>query len=198
MSRKWYYLAKRTTARIRRLPGVWCERGAEAYNRTMRFRSATNADTADIRRVASTVLLEYGLEIDCGGVDTDLDDVEAAYIETGGVFEVIETDEGRIVGTGGMVPKGDGVAELRKMYLLREARGKGLGKTMLDRLIRKAKSAGFHRVELETTGVLTEAAGLYKRYGFRPIHREPAASRCDQALALDLRKSAAQLSKTAR
>ena len=152
----------------------------------MRIRSATHADTAEIRRVVFTVLMEYALETEPCGLDADLDDVEATYIEPGGMFEVVETVDGRIVGTVGLLAKADGVCELRKMYLLPEARGMGLGKTMMDRVLRHARVHAFRRIELETAGVLVGAQALYERYGFTPIENARLSSRCDQAFALDL------------
>ena len=152
----------------------------------MRFRSAVNADSADIRRVVFTVLEEYGLETEPCGLDADLNDVEATYIGPGGMFEVVERDDGEIVGTVGLFPKVAGVCELRKMYLLPEARGKGLGKTMMTRVFEHARTRGFRRIELETAGVLVEAKALYQRYGFCPIESDHLSSRCDQAFALDL------------
>ena len=154
----------------------------------MRFRAATHADTADIRRVVFSVLMEYGLETEPCGLDADLDDVEKTYIEPGGMFEVVETEDGRIVGTVGLFPKADGICELRKMYLLREARGQGLGKRMMDRVLEFARGHGFRRIELETAGVLVEAKALYERYGFRPIEGQHLSSRCDEALVLDLKE----------
>ena len=162
----------------------------------MRIRSATHADTTDIRRVVFTVLKEYGLETEPCGLDADLDNVETTYIAPGGMFEIVETDDGRVVGTVGLFTMSDGVCELRKMYLLPEARGMGLGKTMMDRVLEHARTHGFRRMELETAGVLVEAKALYKRYGFSPIENAHVSSRCDEAFALDLADSEKSASST--
>ena len=153
---------------------------------TMRIRSATNADADAVRNLVFGVLDEYGLRAEHKGVDADLFDLEANYIARGGMFEVVEDERGRLIGTVGLYPKGHGVAELRKMYLIPEARGQGIGKKLMDRLLDQARTLGFHRIELETASVLVEAIGLYRRYGFRPINPEHLAARCDQAFALDL------------
>ncbi len=152
----------------------------------MHIRSATNADADAARTLIFGVLDEYGLSTEHQGVDADLDDLEGNYIARGGLFELLEDDDGRLVGTVGLFPKEDGVCELRKMYLLPEARGKGLGKRIMDRILDRARSLGFRRIELETAAALVEAMGLYARYGFRPIDPEHLCARCDQAFALDL------------
>ena len=81
---------------------------------------------------------------------------------------------------------GEGVAELRKMYLKPSARGRGLGKRLLIHAIARARALGFRRIELQTARVLEEAIGLYAKYGFKPSEQAALERRCDQALALDL------------
>src|SRR5438132_1247743 len=152
----------------------------------MKIRAATNGDTDKIRELVFGVLAEYGLKGDPDGTDSDLNDIEANYIARGGLFDVVETEDGKVVGTVGIFPKAEGVCELRKMYLLREARGKGLGKQLMERVLEQARVLGFRRIELDTSSRLVEAISLYKRYGFRPIECEHIPARCDQAFALDL------------
>lgn len=153
----------------------------------MRIRPATNADAPAARDLVFSVLAEYGLRGEPGGIDRDLEDIEGSYFAQGGLFEVVENDAGRLVGTAGLMPIGEGVGELRKMYLLRETRGQGLGKQLLERMLEAARQRGYKRVELETAGVLKEAIALYERYGFKPIPlHSHASARCDAAFALDL------------
>ncbi|MAW78610.1 MAG: GNAT family N-acetyltransferase [Parvularcula sp.] len=148
------------------------------------IRPATNADREKVRALIFAVLDEYGLDPAPKTTDKDLDDLEGFY--AGGAFVVLETSEGDIIGTVGLLPLGDGVVELRKMYLKPAARGRGHGKRLLNHAIKRAKELGFRRIELQTARVLEEALGLYAKYGF--VHSPEAAleRRCDQALALDL------------
>lgn len=152
----------------------------------MKIRLAANTDREQIQNIVFSVLSEYGLKNDPNGTDADLNDIEANYLARGGTFVVVEDDENKIVGTAGLYPLREGVCELRKMYLLKETRGKGMGKKLLDYLLTKASKLGFHRVELETASVLVEAIKLYTLYGFRPMQADHLASRCDQAYFLEL------------
>ena len=79
------------------------------------------------------------------------------------------------------------MCELRKMYLLREYRGRGLGKRMLEDAIARAKQMGFREMVLETASELVEAIALYKSYGFVEYTPEHLCSRCDQGFKLELR-----------
>lgn len=151
-----------------------------------RIRPARPGDENAVRDLVFRVLVEYGLPPDQGATDADLDDIHAFYIAPGGLFVVVEEGAGNIVGSAGLLPKGDGVVELRKMYLDAAWRGRGLGRRLLDDLLDRARTAGYRRVSLETAGVLVEAIGLYRRYGFKPTGESPETGRCDQVFVLDL------------
>lgn len=151
-----------------------------------RIRPATNADIEAVTALVFGVLPEYGLSGDPLGIDADLEDIEANYSARGGCFDVVTNAEGEIEGTVGLYPLGNGVCELRKMYLVKSARGKGIGRALLEHALGRARELGFRRIELETNSRLVEAISLYRRNGFQPIENTHHAERCDKRLALDL------------
>lgn len=151
-----------------------------------RLRPATNADCEAVQRLVFAVLAEYGLKPDPACTDVDLADLERSYLARGGVFHVLQEQDGSIVGSYGLYPTEPGVCELRKMYLHQNCRGKGLGRRLLEDALTHAKELGFDRVTLETASVLKEAIRLYERYGFRRCKAAHLSCRCDQAYALDL------------
>ena len=156
---------------------------AETLN--ISIRSATNADCERVQNLVFGALREYGLQPDLCRTDTDIADIEAAYINRGGVVELLEDENGNLLGTVGLYPITDEKSELRKMYLAKDFRGKDYGKNTLHRMIEKAKSLGYRQLYLETAGVLKEAVGLYKSFGFCETE-EKHTPRCDQAYYLDL------------
>ena len=151
-----------------------------------RLRPATNADRQPIADLVYTVLHEYHLRPDPECTDADLRDIEQSYLARGGAFRVLEAQDGRIIGAYGLYPMEAGTCELRKMYLHRGYRGKGLGKRLLEDALANARRLGFTRITLETASVLKEAIGLYEGYGFVPYQPEHLSTRCDQAYVLDL------------
>ena len=56
--------------------------------------------------------------------------------------------------------------ELRKMYFLREARGRGWGEVLLRRLLAAARGLGYRTCYLETLAGMDAAQKLYARMGF--------------------------------
>lgn len=150
------------------------------------LRPATNLDAEEIQNLVFSVLHEYGLTPDPDGVDRDMRDIEASYLRRGGSFHVLTDPAGVIIGSVGIYPIDDRVCELRKMYLIPSARGRGLGKRLLEHALCEARRLGFSRIELETSSVLKEAIGLYRSFGFQPNTSHPACSRCNEAYVLEL------------
>lgn len=151
----------------------------------MNLRPATNADSEQIKFVVFTVLKEYGLKHDSNSTDKDLDSIEESYFLNNGFFGVVEI-ENLIVATVGLHKVNENTCELRKMYSLPSQRGKGLGKSIIEFALSKAKELGYTRVILETASPLKEAIGLYKKYGFKEFYPEHLSTRCDQAFEIYL------------
>ncbi|MGJ3252509.1 MAG: GNAT family N-acetyltransferase [Elainellaceae cyanobacterium] len=130
-----------------------------------------------------TVLGEYGMSFDPDHTDRDAVHIEDAYWNTGGEFWVIEWN-GKLVGSGGFHPieRGEQSVELRKMFLLPEARGHGLGQFLLEQIEKAAIAKGFKHMWLETATVLTEAVRLYEKNGYRPPadNAKGCVARCDR------------------
>jgi GNAT superfamily N-acetyltransferase len=155
------------------------------------FRRATRADSPIALQLVDRALREYGLYAAPDAGDIDLTDLERHYDARGGCFELIEAG-GEVIGVVGWRPAGDGAIELKKLYLASSARGHGLGRRAVERVIQAARAAGARAIVLETATRLTEANALYRRLGFVPVQGEAAASfatlasQCDQAYRLDL------------
>ncbi len=155
-------------------------------SRDFTIRKATNADCAAVEALVHGVLHECGLTPEPGATDADLKDLDAHYTQSGGAFWVVVNPTGDIVGSCGIHRDSARDCELRKMYLHRSVRGRGLGRRLLELAVARARELGFKRVTLGTASVLKEAVRLYESAGFKPIPRAGFPCRCDQAYALEL------------
>ena len=161
------------------------ERFSDLPTGPVSIRSATNGDCEAVRGLVFGVLREFGLEPETDGIDADLDDIEANYIDRGGLFEVLENEQGELLGTVGLFPMAGSEVELRKMYFQPALRGKGVGRKLLARTVESARELGFRRVVLETASVLKAAIALYSSFGFK-VMEGGHADRCDLYFYLDL------------
>lgn len=150
------------------------------------IRCASNADREDIENLVFGVLAEYGLKSDPGDTDADLSDIQGAYPDRGGSFDVLVGENGQIVGSVGLYRLDTDTCEIRKMYLAVHVRGQGQGRRLLEHALAKAKELGYSRIELETASVLKEAIALYERFGFRRFERGHLSPRCDAGYYLEI------------
>lgn len=66
---------------------------------------------------------------------------------------------------------GHDFCEMKRMFVLPEFQGKGIGKALGIRLIEEAQKAGFVAMRLDTHPWMTTAQGLYEKLGFVEIDR---------------------------
>ncbi len=144
------------------------------------IRSWKKRDRTTAAEVIRSVLAEYGLGWEPEGADRDVLEVEDFYQVTGGAFWVIEK-QGHVVGTGGYYPvnRGKSAVEIRKMYLLPEVRGQGLGRYLLRELEQAIAARGCQAIWIETASVLVEAIKLYESSGYQTATGVETA-RCDR------------------
>jgi GNAT superfamily N-acetyltransferase len=83
-----------------------------------------------------------------------------------------------VVGVGALKPVDGTVAEIKRMYVRPGARGQGIGRAILERLLTDARAIGYQVARLETATFMREAHGLYRSLGFqdRPIFDRTEAS----------------------
>jgi putative acetyltransferase len=156
------------------------------------LRPITLADDTAMAGVIRTVMPEFGANGPGFALgDPEVDHLSVAYSAPRCAYFVLERD-GRIVGGAGIAPLDGGeqeVCELRKMYFLRECRGRGQGRRMLHHCIAFARQLGFRRCYLETLTGMDAAQHLYADAGFKALCGPLGATghfACDRYYALDL------------
>jgi len=96
-------------------------------------------------------------------------DVDALVQPTIAFFSYRDTD-GTVLGVGAIKELDPAHGEIKSMHTAAEARGRGVGRAILDHLLSVARSRGFERVSLETgtTPGFTAARAMYASRGFVP------------------------------
>lgn len=83
---------------------------------------------------------------------------------------------GRRLGAVLLVKQSPRVAKLRLLIVEPEARGKGIGRCLVNACVRFARAAGYRKLVLWTQSELEAARAIYVRAGFRLVRREPHTS----------------------
>src|SRR4051794_3205131 len=110
------------------------------------------------------------------GKEIDADDMPKATARElgppGGAFLVGFSDDGRPICCGGIKRLSDpdgpqaGACELKRMYVVPEARGSGAGRALLDALEDRARALGYSVARLDTGPRQPEAEAWYRWAGY--------------------------------
>ncbi len=76
---------------------------------------------------------------------------------------------GETVGCGAVKNLEPGVAEIKRMWIHPDQRGRGLGRRLLADLEDRARAMGHHTVRLDTSTHLPVASAFYRSAGYREI-----------------------------
>jgi putative acetyltransferase len=130
-------------------------------------------DNATVAKIIRDALTEFGANKP-GTVyyDETTDHLYELFQHAGAGYFIAAAD-GEILGAGGIFPSlglPQGTCELVKMYLKKEARGKGVGKKLMEKCLAFAKAQGYSSVYIETLPELKLALGLYERVGFNYLN----------------------------
>jgi putative acetyltransferase len=101
----------------------------------------------------------------------DMDDIQKDYFENGGTFLAMFED-GKMICTGAIRKLDEETCELKRLWLLNERHGRGLGYRMLQELLSIARAKGYKRMRLQTDPIVqSRALEFYRRIGFYGIPR---------------------------
>ena len=113
----------------------------------------------------------------------DMDDIRKNYFRNGGIFLGMFKD-GEIICTGALRRLDVETCELKRLWLLNEYHGQGLGYKMLQVLLSVAIRMGYKRMRLETDPVAqSRALQFYKQVGFYEI---PGYSEREDEVAMEM------------
>lgn len=103
--------------------------------------------------------------------DPTTDNLYDLFQKPGSALWVSEVDD-KAVGCCGIYPTeglGQATCELVKFYLAGSGRGKGMGKSLMQRSIESARELGYSKIYLESLPHFSRAIGMYDRLGFERL-----------------------------
>ena len=130
-------------------------------------------DNKELASIVRTSLAEFGANKP-GTVyyDDTTDHLYELFQQPGSMYYIAEQD-GKLLGGAGIYPTEDlpeQTCELVKMYLRKEARGRGLGKLLIKKCLEFAKGIGYLQVYIETMPELRKAMTVYEKFGFEYLN----------------------------
>ena len=113
--------------------------------------------------IISVFVDEFGFE-ECRKELEEQDNYE--YIQNGGDLWIALDDEDNIIGTIGLKKHNDNDVELKKLYVRKDYRGKGVSKELYNIMLEESKKDNFNRIFLGTYDKLETAINFYLKRGF--------------------------------
>lgn len=108
-----------------------------------------------------------------GPSDPEVNSMSQNYNDESSSKYLVATINEIIVGGSGVASfnGSNEICELRKLFLLPESRGLGLGKKLTEDCLAYAKSKGYKKCYLDTLKSMTSAISLYENIGFQHLDK---------------------------
>lgn len=103
--------------------------------------------------------------------DKDLDNLEEIYLKKGGNFWILIKNK-KVFGTIAVRKLTKNKVQLKRFYLLKKLRGKGLGKKMLQNALFFCEKQGYKTLYADVACKMQQAVKFYLKNGFKVIKKE--------------------------
>jgi putative acetyltransferase len=110
-----------------------------------------------------------GISLCFQNFDKELAELPGEYVPPGGCL-LLATENDQTRGCVALRRIGEGIGEMKRLYVRPEFRGQGLGRNLIGAVIEAAREIGYHVIRLDTLpGKMDQAIDMYRSFGFKNI-----------------------------
>lgn len=125
-------------------------------------------DLAHVRALFLEYADSLGFSLCFQGFEDELAGLPGKYAPPEGALLLARVD-GAVVGVVGLRSLGDGVCEMKRLYVRPAFRRSGAGRLLAERIVEIGRTAGYRAMRLDTLATMQAARALYARLGFHEI-----------------------------
>ena len=118
------------------------------------------------------MLQEYvewiGLDLAFQEIDAELSGLPGDYAPPRGAL-LVANEHSRYFGMIAVRPIEGTIAEMKRLYVRPDARGRGLARQLIARICEQARALGYTEIRLDTLPMMGDAQALYEGLGFTDI-----------------------------
>jgi GNAT superfamily N-acetyltransferase len=131
------------------------------------------AETTEQIEGARELFREYetslGISLCFQNFEKELTELPGAYAKPDGRL-LLAHDHDELAGCVALRKLSDGTCEMKRLFVREKFRGKGIGRLLIDTIIRNAQEIGYERMFLDTLPpTMNDAIALYRSIGFNEI-----------------------------
>jgi len=123
-----------------------------------------------IKNFILSVLAEFGFKLD-PRFDKDLDSLKKNYLKKGNKFWILIKNK-ELVGTIAIKKLTKNRAQLKRFYLLKKLRGRGLGKKMFKKILLFCENQGYETLYVDVASKMQQGVRFYLKNSFEIIKKE--------------------------
>jgi len=135
---------------------------------TIHIGHATDADLPALRDLLQEYVAWVGHDLSFQDFQSELRDFPGDYTPPRGAL-LAASVSGRVCAMIALRPIDEFVCEMKRLYVSPNARGLGLGRTLVLRILDEARKLGYRAIRLDTLPQMADAQALYAGLGFRDI-----------------------------
>lgn len=132
------------------------------------FIADSDNDYVEAKKIIIAYSKFLGVDLSFQDFSKELEEPNVMYAFPTGCM-VLAKVSGEVVGAVGLRHFSDGVAEMKRMFVVPEFQGSGIGNSLIIEFFAQAVNLGYKSVKLDTIPELDGALSLYKKHGFLPI-----------------------------
>ena len=143
-------------------------------------RPASPEDLAAVAGLFRAYASSIGIDLAYQDFDAELASLPGKYASPSGAIFLARDSGGEPIGCVALRPfPAPGCCEMKRLYVAPTARGAGLGRALVQRIVSEAVRLGYKEMRLDTLPTMTSAIALYEEAGFvriPPYYDTPIAN----------------------